>query len=528
VNAVRTDVKERPLDGSAGARKRGVTSLERASDAHGRARQPPLATQDRASAARAADAAERPVPYDDYLGERAHVSSPRDRARSCALVLADLVAVGAAFLISGFASADTQNGLPMLAALPLWGAMNKLIGLYDRDATAIDNRSLHELPRLVESAAVGGVLVFLLAPFAGVAAHRHQALLFIGIAVTLMACLRFASRMAVRRLYGPERAVIVGSGSVARLLADKLRTHPAYGVKVLGYVDVPPADDAVEAGLPMLGDLSCFKRICRELEVNRVVVAFSPLDHEHMLDTIRASNALGLRVSIVPRLFEVLGRSMLVDEVEGMSLLSVRGIAHSWSARASKRAVDILGAAAALVFLAPLILVIALAIKLTSKGPILFAQARIGRDHEPFRMLKFRTMVDGADALKQDLSALNEAQYPMFKIAADPRVTRVGQFLRRTSLDELPQLWNVLRGQMSLVGPRPLVPAEDAQVIGWHRARLHLAPGLTGPWQVMGRTEIPFQEMVKLDCRYLADWSLWNDIKLLMRTIPVVLRGRGL
>jgi exopolysaccharide biosynthesis polyprenyl glycosylphosphotransferase len=247
-----------------------------------------------------------------------------------------------------------------------------------------------------------------------------------------------------------------------------------------------------------------------------------------MLDTIRASNALGLRVSIVPRLFEVLGRSMQVDEVEGMSLLSVRGVAQTRSARAAKRTVDLVGATVALLVVAPLMLAIALAIRLTSRGPIVFAQTRVGRDHEPFRMLKFRTMVDGADALKQGLSDLNEAQYPMFKIASDPRVTRVGNFLRRTSLDELPQLWNVLRGQMSLVGPRPLVPSEDEQVIGWHRARLHLAPGLTGPWQVMGRTEIPFDEMIKLDYRYVADWSLWNDVRLLLRTVPVVLRGRGL
>ena len=484
---------------------------------------------DRARAARTDDAAaERPVPYADYLGERPHVASPRDTARHRGFILGDLVALGIAFLVSGFASAYTDAGFPVLATLPLWVVMNKLLGLYDRDATAIDNRCLHELPRVAESAAVGAVLVFLLAPVAGVAAHRHQAVVFIGVAVVLVTCLRFATRTAVRRRYGPERAVIVGSGSVARLLAQKLAARPAYGVKVLGYIDVPRAPDASEADTPMLGDLSSFKHICHDLAVDRVVVAFSQLDHEHMLDTIRASNALGLRVSIVPRLFEVLGRSMLVDEVEGMSLLSVRGVVHTRSARRAKRAMDVAGATVTLVLLAPVMLVIALAVKLTSKGPILFAQARVGRDHEQFQMLKFRTMIDGADALKHGLADLNEAQYPMFKIAADPRVTRVGQFLRRTSLDELPQLWNVFCGQMSLVGPRPLVPSEDAQVIGWHRARLHLAPGLTGPWQVMGRTEIPFQEMIKLDYRYLANWSLWNDVKLLLRTVPVVLRARGM
>jgi lipopolysaccharide/colanic/teichoic acid biosynthesis glycosyltransferase len=218
----------------------------------------------------------------------------------------------------------------------------------------------------------------------------------------------------------------------------------------------------------------------------------------------------------------------MVDEVEGMSLLSIQGFTRTRSALAAKRAIDVIGAALALIALAPLLAAIAVAIKLTSRGPVLFSQARIGRGHKSFRMLKFRTMVDGAERLKAELASLNEAQYPMFKIATDPRVTRLGRILRRTSLDELPQLWNVLGGEMSLVGPRPLVPAEDAQVIGWHRARLQLAPGLTGPWQVMGRTAIPFQEMVKLDYRYVADWSLWNDLKLLVRTVPVVLHRRGL
>ena len=142
-------------------------------------------------------------------------------------------------------------------------------------------------------------------------------------------------------------------------------------------------------------------------------------------------------------------------------------------------------------------------------------------------MLKFRTMVDNADELKEELAHLNEATMPMFKIADDPRITAIGGFLRRTSLDELPQLFNVLRGEMSLVGPRPLVPSEDVHVIGFHRERLSLTPGLTGPWQVLGRTAIPFEEMVRLDYLYVAEWSLWTDIKLILRTAPLLLQARG-
>lgn len=188
-----------------------------------------------------------------------------------------------------------------------------------------------------------------------------------------------------------------------------------------------------------------------------------------------------------------------------------------------------LGAAAGLLLLSPVLLAAAIAIKLTSPGPVLFAQERMGRGHRPFRMLKLRTMVQDAEAQKAGLRHLNEmaADGPMFKMARDPRITRVGGLLRRTSLDELPQLVNVLRGEMSLVGPRPLVLDEDDHVIGWHRERLELKPGLTGPWQVLGRNAIPFEEMVKLDYLYVAGWSLFTDVKLILRTLPVVLGRRG-
>jgi lipopolysaccharide/colanic/teichoic acid biosynthesis glycosyltransferase len=210
-----------------------------------------------------------------------------------------------------------------------------------------------------------------------------------------------------------------------------------------------------------------------------------------------------------------------------MTLLGLRGLSRTRSSLVLKRVIDFTGAALGLLVLSPVLAAIALAVRAGSSGPVLFSQPRIGRDNQGFQMLKFRTMIDGAEALKEQLEHLNESAAPMFKISDDPRVTRVGRFLRRYSLDELPQLWNVLRGEMSLVGPRPLVPSEDGHVIGHHRERLSLTPGLTGPWQVLGRTNIPFQDMVKLDYLYVAEWSLWNDIKLLIRTAPVVLRAKG-
>jgi exopolysaccharide biosynthesis polyprenyl glycosylphosphotransferase len=261
--------------------------------------------------------------------------------------------------------------------------------------------------------------------------------------------------------------------------------------------------------------------------VERVVIAFSTLSHDDLLDVISTSKQLDMKVSIVPRLFEAVGHAVEIDQVEGMMLLGMRAVMRTKSSLMLKRWIDVLVSAIGLILLSPLLLAIAAAIKLTSRGPVLFSQWRIGRDEQAFRMLKFRTMYTGSDALKESLAHLNKADGPMFKIPGDPRVTPAGRLLRRYSLDELPQLWNVLRGEMSLVGPRPLVPDEDDHVLGRHRARLDITPGLTGPWQVMGRTAIPFSEMVKLDYLYVAEWSLWNDLKLLIRTAPVVLAGRG-
>jgi lipopolysaccharide/colanic/teichoic acid biosynthesis glycosyltransferase len=187
----------------------------------------------------------------------------------------------------------------------------------------------------------------------------------------------------------------------------------------------------------------------------------------------------------------------------------------------------VIGAAVALVALSPLLVAIAIAIRLESPGPVLFRQIRVGRDGKRFTMLKFRTMVDGADALKAALASQNEAD-GLFKIATDPRVTRTGLLLRRLSLDELPQLVNVLRGEMSLVGPRPLVVDEDCKVVGRHRRRLQLTPGMTGPWQILGSARIPLHEMVKIDYLYVANWSFWGDVKILARTVVYMLRGQGM
>jgi lipopolysaccharide/colanic/teichoic acid biosynthesis glycosyltransferase len=208
--------------------------------------------------------------------------------------------------------------------------------------------------------------------------------------------------------------------------------------------------------------------------------------------------------------------------------MGVRRFDLTRSSALFKRGFDLLGAGLGLLAVAPVLITIAIAIKLDSRGPVFFRQLRVGRHGQRFYMLKFRTMVPDAEALKEGLRHRNEAKEGLFKIAADPRVTRVGRLLRQSSLDELPQLLNIVRGEMSLVGPRPLVIDEDQRVQGWHRRRLELTPGMTGPWQILGPSRVPLREMVAIDYLYVANWSLWTDIKILLRTVPHVLGRHGL
>jgi lipopolysaccharide/colanic/teichoic acid biosynthesis glycosyltransferase len=227
-------------------------------------------------------------------------------------------------------------------------------------------------------------------------------------------------------------------------------------------------------------------------------------------------------------MLEVVGSSVEFDDLHGVTLMGVRRFDLSRSSAALKRVFDLLGTSVGLLAISPLMVVIAVAIKLDSRGPVFFRQLRVGRHGQRFQMLKFRTMTPEAEALKDSLRHRNEAQEGLFKISEDPRVTRIGRLLRRSALDELPQLFNIVRGEMSLVGPRPLVIEEDQRIEGWHRRRLELMPGMTGPWQILGPARVPLKEMVALDYLYVANWSLWTDIKILLRTVPHVVGRRGL
>ena len=245
------------------------------------------------------------------------------------------------------------------------------------------------------------------------------------------------------------------------------------------------------------------RSIVTDLQAHRIIIAPTTADAGEVAELIRAAKAADVQVSVLPRMLEVVGSAVEFEDVDGMTILGVRPFGLSRSSRWLKRGFDFVATSVGLLVVGPIIAVTALAIRLETKGPVFFRQVRVGRDGQHFWIVKFRSMVVGAEEQKANLRMLNEVGDGMFKISSDPRVTRVGRFLRRTSLDELPQLFNVWRGQMSLVGPRPLVTDEDAQVLGLDRSRLHLTPGMTGPWQVLG-SRVPMQEMVGIDYLYVA------------------------
>jgi exopolysaccharide biosynthesis polyprenyl glycosylphosphotransferase len=267
------------------------------------------------------------------------------------------------------------------------------------------------------------------------------------------------------------------------------------------------------------------------LDVERVIVAFSNDSHEEMLDLIRSLKDLDIQIDLVPRFFEVIGTNVGIHTAEGLPLIGLPPLRLSRSSIVMKRAMDLVFSVAGLIVLSPFLLATAVWIKLDSNGPIFFRQLRMGSGDVTFQIFKFRTMEADADARKVELAELNKhngngGDPRMFKIPHDPRVTRAGRFLRKYSIDELPQLLNVVRGEMSLVGPRPLILEEDQHVVDWRRQRLSLKPGITGLWQVHGRDDIPFEEMVQLDYVYVTTWSLLNDLKLILRTLPALVRAR--
>jgi exopolysaccharide biosynthesis polyprenyl glycosylphosphotransferase len=420
-------------------------------------------------------------------------------------------------------------------SLPLWVVAAKLYGLYDRDEERADHSTADDVVGVFHLVTVGTWLLFVAAYITRLAHPQLPKLLtFWVLAVVAIPLIRSGARSYCRHsIHYLQNTIIVGAGDVGQQIARKLIKHPEYGINVVGFVDGEPKErDEQLEHLTVLGDLSHVPELVRLLDVERVIVAFSRHSREEMVELLRDLNELRVQVDIVPRFFDILTPAVTMHAVEGLPLLGVIPPRLERSSAFLKRALDVAGAAVGLIFLSPLFAVAAVAIKLDSRGPVLFRQVRMGVSDRTFEILKFRTMVADADARKADVAYLNKhagdgGDVRMFKIDFDPRVTRVGNVLRRFSIDELPQLWNVIRGEMSLVGPRPLILDEHEHVTDWAERRLDLRPGITGLWQVLGRDDIPFAEMVKLDYLYVTTWSLAADMRLLLRTMPLIFARRG-
>jgi exopolysaccharide biosynthesis polyprenyl glycosylphosphotransferase len=416
--------------------------------------------------------------------------------------------------------------------LPIWVVVAKLYGLYDHDEDRADHSTADELLHVFHMVTVGTWIFLASAWLTGFAKPEFPKLLtFWGIAILLITIGRAVARALCRRqLSYLQNTIIVGAGDVGQLVARKLLNHPEYGINLVGFIDAEPRERSEELGhLAMLGSIDRIPAVVRMLDIERVIIAFSNESHQETIELIRSLKDLDVQIDIVPRLFEIVGRSTAMHTVEGLPLVGLPPFNLSRSSRLLKRSMDLVLATAALVLLAPVFGVIALLIRLDSRGPFFFRQVRMGARDRTFRIFKFRTMVADADARKHEVAHLNmhiTDDPRMFKIPNDPRVTPIGAFLRRYSLDELPQLINVVKGEMSLVGPRPLILEEDRHVAEWARKRLNLRPGVTGLWQVLGRSDIPFDEMIRLDYLYVTNWSLWNDLRLLFQTVPALTRTR--
>ncbi len=450
----------------------------------------------------------------------------REMAFRRLLGLADVAAISITVAFVAFVVGDKAMQ-PGAAAIPVvFVLLMKTIGLYDRDEHLLHKTTLDEVPRLL-GAATATVLALFLADgtlIDGVLSRGEIATAWVTLFV-LLVVLRALARTIGSRITAPERCLFVGDGPSAADFREKLATSRSVNAELVGWVSAGSAAEADLNGSEASVLADRVRGLLGEREVHRVVVGPGPSHPSELIESIRRMAGRRVKVSVLPDVSRFVSPSIELDRLNGITLLGLSRLEVTRSSHAVKRLFDLCGSCAALVVCAPVMLAVAIAIRIDSPGSALFRQLRAGRHGEPFEMLKFRSMYAGADEEKATLRHLNEA-HGVFKIEDDPRITRVGRVIRRLHLDELPQLVNVLRGEMSLVGPRPLPLDEDRRIEGWHRRRLDLRPGITGPWQVLGSARVPTSEMVELDYQYVADWSLWNDIRLLFWTVGHVV-GRG-
>lgn len=463
------------------------------------------------------------------------------------MLLLDVVAFLAAFVLAMHLRFQAQLSVfsrgdapwePMLFALPVmlgaWLSFLHGHGLYRLESLRI----FEEIARLVRALLLSvGLLLTLAFFFRGFSFSRGFAVLFIPLLLGITLSGRFAFRLVRRQILGldgvRERILLVGDSPVARAMILAAR-EPESRASIVGVID--DGSGLEISGVPVVGKLESLVEAARAKGAHRVVIT-GKFDEAGQLALLDACLSAGLEWSVVPRAYELMLDRVELDVVAGVPVLGLRRGNIRGLNRVKKRAFDVIASAALIVLASPLMLLVAILIKLSSRGPVLFTQNRVGQGGRHFEFLKFRTMhVNNDDSIHREYAKrwiekgeahTEKAGERIFKIEKDPRIFRVGHFLRRYSIDELPQLFNVLRGDMSLIGPRPSIPYEVEAYREWHRRRFEGPQGITGLWQVSGRNRLSFDEMVELDIEYIENWSFGLDLKILLRTIGVVLFDRA-
>jgi exopolysaccharide biosynthesis polyprenyl glycosylphosphotransferase len=444
------------------------------------------------------------------------------------LAMGDWVAlIGSLFAVTATTSStDVATLFWAVLFSPIWLLVVKLHGLYDNDHRRIRHSTLDELPSLVSASVLGTLVLDGLLALSPVGPLSPASAIGVGIC-TLVASfvLRGVLRFLWHHLTDLAAGIVIGPAAAVDVIARRVSTHPETRLALVGYLSSEGDDAASE--LPRLGSIADISKVAGEYEIERVVVTEQQMSEPAAERLIEECKAEGLALTFLPQHFGLLGPGIELNRLAELPVLDFRFSDPPRSTQAMKRGLDIVVPGALLALLSPLLALVAVAILVDSGRPVFFRQRRAGKDGEPFTMLKFRTMDNDAEERLGELVDLEKLEQPAFKITDDPRVTRIGRILRRSSVDELPQLINVLRGDMSLVGPRP----EEESVVALYnerqRGRLAIKPGLTGPMQVYGRSDLTFEERLAMERDYLDNLSLLTDLAILLRTPRAIIRGDG-
>ena len=483
------------------------------------------------------------------IGHREIINAPKWLVLAFRMA-SDAALAGLAFVLAYWLRFSFHLGgdVPAESEQPLSFFLDQIIVFMVLSVLVFQAKGLYRLPRwasLLDEAwgissgvMIAMAMVVLTAFFQRFYPSRLVFIAAVPIAIALMLAARMIARIARERLWskgiGVDRVAVIGSGRAARRIMQWMFSQPQLGYDVIGYV----ADDSTPGGIQIathnavrrplhLGRTAELRDIVTSEQIDEVIIALPPREHDRIVEVIDFCRQIDVEFKLVPDLYTMALDHVNIHEVEGMPLIGLKEPEISGWNFVVKRVMDIGISLFVLVIFSWLFLVIALAIRLDSKGSVLFSQVRVGRGGNRFICYKFRTMVTDAETQRKKLEQTHGQGTLLFKLKDDPRRTRVGRILRRSSLDELPQFINILLGHMSIVGPRPAIPPEVAEYEDWHFDRLLVLPGLTGLWQVSGRSNLSFDEMVRLDLYYAENWSPWLDIKTIIRTVPAIVTARG-